>query len=327
MSNINTVQAMVDQNNIYNSDYFTVSVSYLIANSNDRNDARLQAALNAFLNLDGEDWYPTVTFKKPTGTNPNGRTTVAITNYVNNTEISEAYEKNALDELELIRTGFTETTHANKRLLLMEISQCGSVGITNAEDEFINCDNIVADGGNTGGGNNQSGTLRLRINDMKVKWHKEPWPFRSGVHFSGFKLSFQPTFSGDCGDEMEGSPNCYNYEGFRIKEFKRKWIKNGNTKTVDYLMKEDSNFANPPDFIFYTIFEKDSWPAYLRGDEPDEVFYFPNNEYRIIKYRSWEEDYDSQLLSQDSNNTYSLPFSNNFSTENGGIKYNLTRGQ
>jgi hypothetical protein len=133
--------------------------------------------------------------------------------------------------------------------------------------------------------------------------------------------------SGYCGDNIAGSLNCYNPNGKRIDRFKRRWI--GDERTMNYLVKEDPSAANPDHYLFYRIFEQDSWPAPKRGkvSDTDGAFYFPNGEYRLIEYRSWQENYDKQLLSQNYNNPYGIAFTNGFSTENAGIKYNLTRGQ
>lgn len=334
--NLTQVRGLVDQNNIKDSDYFTISINYLVNNIEDNADAHLQKALDAFLNIEDENWYPTVTFinsnlssiQARTGDDPNDKTIVALEKIINEEQTYEGYEQNDLDELELIYEVLEEDLHANREIMLMDISQCVEVGISSGNDEFVHCDDIQADGsGGSGTGNTSTTARRIRIQKMTVKQHKEGWPGRSEVHFIGFTSTGLPINSGYCGDNIAGSLNCYNPDGKRIDRFKRSWI--GDERTMNYLVKEDPSAANPDHYLFFRIFEQDSWPAPTRGkvSDTDGAFYFPNGEYRLIEYRSWQENYDKQLLSQNYNNPHGLPFTNGFSTENAGIKYNLTRGQ
>ncbi|MEM6517097.1 MAG: hypothetical protein AAF688_13005 [Bacteroidota bacterium] len=321
VSNINLAQTLADNNNTSNSDYYTMSVSYIIDNSTDRNDAGLKSALDAFLNLDGEDWYPTVTFIEPKGA-PTGQITVAIPNYVNNREVYQGFEKDSRNDLVLVHNELDQTNHESNELLMMEISQCGSIGINPGPDEFLNCD-ALANSDPLGGG---SGGHKIRINKMTVKDRKEWWPGRSKVHLIGAKVTGLPLDSGYCGENIVGGGNCLNESGKRIQRMRRR--DRGDEKTLNYIVKQDPSSSNPDDYIFYRIFEHDSWPAPIKGELSDfnAHFYFPNQEYRMIEYRSWNSEYDRQILSQTYNNPYNIPFSNTFSTDNSDIKYNLTRG-
>ncbi len=173
-------------------------------------------------------------------------------------------------------------------------------------------------GGYSGGGTSYS---RLRLNKIKVKQHKEDWHNgASELHFAGFKLSSLPVYSGDCGDGMSGSANCYSEPGKRIKKVSRGDI--GDEFTANYVVETYTNSNNSNDIIFFVLFEEDSWPATVQG----ETFEFPNGEIRNVYYRSWQERYDKAMLSMNPNNTYGLPSARNYSNENSGIKYNLTFG-
>ena len=245
---------------------------------------------------------------------------------VNEEQTYGGYE---LDKLELIYEILVEEEHSNREMFLMELAQCGENGFTSGDDVFINCDDVIADdsGGNDGNGiGPNSSTARIRINKMIMKHHKEASPGRSEVHFKGFTITELPVNSGYCGGNIAGSSNCYSPDGKRIDRVRRRDI--GDEKTMNYLVKEDPSAANPNYYLFFRIFEQDYWPAPKREKitDTDDVFTFPNGEYRLIKYRSWQPNYDEQLLSQNYNNPYGLPFTNSFSTENAGIKYNLTRG-
>nr|WP_321221728.1 hypothetical protein [uncultured Psychroserpens sp.] len=329
--NLTQVRELVNENNINDSDYFTISINYLVNNIENTIDPQLQKSMDAFLNIEGKNWYPTVTFinsdlsfiQARTGEDQNDKPIIALEKIVNEEQTYEGYEQNELDELELIHEELEEDLHSNREIMLVDISGCGEEGIA-GPDAFVNCDDVYADGsegsGGTGNGNTSS-TARIRINKMTVKHHKEGWPGRSEVNFIGFKTAGLPITSGYCGQNIAGSLNCYNPDGKRIDRFKRSWI--GDERTMNYLVKEDPSYANPDEYLFFTIFEQDSWPAPKKSN----TYNFPNNQYRILEYRSWQGDYDSQLLSQNYTNPYNIPFTNDFSNENGGIKYNLTRGQ
>jgi hypothetical protein len=336
--NLPEVKELASRMNSEDSDYFTISIYHLINNTATNDNVELQKSLDAFLNLEDENWYPSVTFIKPNTPsiqvrvdgNQNDKPIIALEKIVNGEQTYEGYEQNELDELELIYETLVEEEHSSREMFLMELSQCGEDGFSSGDDAFLNCDDVIADGngGNGGSGSGStSTTARIRINKMTVKQHKERWPGRSEVHFIGFTSTGLPVNSGYCGDNIAGSLNCYNPNGKRIDRFKRRWI--GDERTMNYLVKEDPSTANPDHYLFYRIFEQDSWPAPKKGklEDFDEHIYFPNGEYRIIEYRSWQGSYDKQLLSQNYNNPYELPFTNGFSAENGDIKYNLTRGQ
>ncbi len=322
------VQSFIDKVNTGNSDYFSVSANYVLNNVKyDESDQNLTKSLTAFENLDGEYWYPTLTFVSPKNridllhksSDNSDKPIIGIEDVEDGEQIYRGYTENEINELELHYEQLSEEEHSDREIVVVELGQCGEQDsfISDApDDEFSQCDLNASDTGNDGTGNTQPSTWRLRIDRMTVKQHKENWPGRSEVHFKGFKLSQLPTSSGYCGDNIVGTLNCQNPDVKRISRIKRRHI--GDDRQYRYLMKED-NSSNNSDFIFYRIFESDSWPAPIRGKvtDPDAVFYFPNGEYRAIEYRSWQDDYD---------NPYGLPFANNFSTDTNAIKYNLTRG-
>jgi hypothetical protein len=331
------VQSFIDLINTGKSDYFSVSANYVLSNIKyNKSDYNLTKSLIAFENLDGEYWYPTLTFVAPKSrihalhksTDNSAKPIIGIEDFEDGEQIYRGYTENEINELELHYEQLSEEEHSDREIVVVDLGQCGepSTFISDApDDEFSQCDLNASDTGNDDSGNTQPSTFRLRIDRMTVKQNKEGWPGRSEVHFKGFKLSQLPQDSGYCGENIAGTSNCHNPDGKRISRIKRRHI--GDDRQYGYLMKEDNSFNNS-DFVFYRIFESDSWPAPKKAklEDYDKHFYFPNEEYRIIEYRSWQEEYDSQLLSQDYNNPHGLPFANNFSTNTNAIKYNLTRG-
>lgn len=75
---------------------------------------------------------------------------------------------------------------------------------------------------------------------MKVKAHKEAWPFRSDLQFTGYYEPNLPANSGDCGEYMFRSVNCYDPDGSHIAQYKRSWIEDGDTKVQNFKMKSQS---------------------------------------------------------------------------------------
>src|SRR5690606_10596131 len=160
--------------------------------------------------------------------------------------------------------------------------------------------------------------FNLRIGSMKVKSHKEVWPLRSEIQFTGYYEPNLPANSGDCGQKMARSVNCYDPDGSNIDQYKRSWIENGDWKTQNFRMKSQPTSISD-DIVFYIIFEHDSWPAPPKY----HTFTFPNGIQRNVSYRSWQGKYDARMVAMDPSNTYGLPYANNVDVDNSEIEYDL----
>ena len=270
---------------------------------------QLLESLNAFVDLDDESWYPVIYLHKDTSinskTNENS-TYIAIEDADENGEKYIGYELKD-DELVELQPPLTPELVGNNTLLVMSIQPCIAPP---APEQYSNCE---GDGGG-GGGGGTSGSV-LRINQMKIKHLKEGWPGRSEIHFKGYKFSTPPNNNVDCGEYIYSSVNCYNYTGKRIVRLKRRW--KNKTRTYNWAIKTENNLSN--DVLIYVVFEHDSWPANKRT----VYFDLPNGFYSEVSYRSWQGKYDSQMLSQNPNNSDDIPYANNFSSENSSISYNL----
>lgn len=333
--NYEDVKSFVNSENIENSDYYTLSADYVINSVASKGNAELNTALNAFLNLDNEDWYPTLTFVAPAlnsnlarSTDLESRPIIVLDDIENGEQVPRGYTLNEINQLELQYEQLNEVDHGNRDMVILELGQCGSNILSDSpNDSLIDCNDVQGSlpGNGNGGGTNQPSVFRLRIDRMTVKQHKEGWPMRSEVHFRGFQEIPTPQNSGYCGQTVIGGGNCNDdYTGKQIDQLKRSEI--GDERNYDYLLAENSQF-NHEGVIFYRIFEFDSWPAYKQAklEDTDQHFYFPNGEYRIVEYRSWQVEYNSQMLSNDFNNPFGLTPVSGFSTDTSAIKYNLTR--
>ena len=331
--NITNIKIKINELNSNNSDYFTVSAKYLISLIQEKEiNTDLAESLNVFTNLEGENWYPTITFvvsnEDAIYLRSNDNPIIAIKNNVNGQEIYEGYEENENGELELYYEQLAEEEHANREIAIIELSQCDAFLYDGAENiDLSSCGGVGDSGINDSGGNdsgsgndNQPTVWRTRIDRMTVRYHKESWPGRSEIQFHGFHIVPNP-ISGDCGLAIEGGANCYNYSGKRIDRLKRREI--GDNRNYDYIMREDNN-AEFSGYTSFLIFEGDSWLAHKRT----KVFNYPNGGFRKIYFRSWQSHYDSETVRHTFNDVDNsgFPFVNGHVVDKSSIKYNLTRG-
>ncbi len=288
----------------------------------------LTLSVEAFKNIQEESWYPTIrltNFENYQSRTPydNTKPLYAMEDYdeVNQEEIAVGYQENAEGELESIEEELTPALEdGNDIIVLALVNNCdptqqqGQGGGGSQQQEGL----CYPYGG--GGGNNPPpSSIKLRINKMTIKHFNENWPFRPEIHFQGFSLS-APFGTGDCGNAITGSANCYNYSGKRIDIYKRRWVSDETEKTQNFRIKTQPNYSSP-EVIYYVIFEEDSFPASLET----ACFDMPNGDIRCFKYRTNNNAYDQQKLYMDVDGANAdFPYAPGFSIDKNSIKYNLT---
>jgi hypothetical protein len=275
----------------------------------------IEKSLNAFKDLDGENWYPKIFFRNEFSSESKtnsmvDRTFVAIEDLNENGEYFSPYElldnDSGEEELFLLNDRLTPEYVGSNSLMVVELGlPCGDGGA----DQIQRCS---SGGGGSGG---VTGQQNLVINKMTIKDLKEDWPGRSEVSFKGYKVTDINQIAYDCNLAIYASVNCWTWNGNRIARVKRK--NKNKEKTYNWKIKTTNNLSN--DIIYYVIFEQDSWPA----TEKFAYFDFPSGLTSRIPYRSWQSIYDLRILSQNPNNQYNFPNANNFDSENNDIKYNL----
>lgn len=293
----------------------------------------IKESLNAFKNIGDESWLPIFRFTNRTVTHSNNRlnssdpqtSTYSEPNQLiiaieDNSEIAQIYSPflpGEDDDLIPYEGEFTESAIGNTPLLVFELDPCGSNTFISAFFDSP-CDGDSFSGGLGGGGlGGGSGSRALLLNKMKIKDLKEAFPGRSEVEFKGYKLTVSnitPNITIDCGDAIHSSSNCYEYNGGkRIAQVYRRH--KGDNRTYDWKIASDEGFYN--EVLVYVIFESDNFPA------PKKSSYLPlpNNSYSLIEYRSYESDFDKQVLSQ--NNAFGYPSVYGFAHSNRSIEYNL----
>lgn len=276
--------------------------------------SKLESSLNAFVELEGESWYPKITVLNADklmekSTYDSEKPIIVFSEYEEEIGVESlvGYQENLEGELVELDEPVTEEFAMDKTLVVLSIDNV----IAPIDDEFS---------GGGGSGSGGSSYYRLKINKIKLKQHKEDWHNgASELHFAGFKVSRLPIYSGECRESMTGSAHCYTDDGNRVSKVSRGDV--GDEFTADYTINTYDSFSSS-DIIFFVLFEQDSWPA----PRNVETFPFSNGEFRNVYYRSYQGGYDAIMLSMNSSNNYGLPSARGYSTENAGIKYNLTFG-
>ena len=278
-------------------------------------ESKLIAAVNAFKNIDGESWYPKLRFlnakdiiSRTAGDNP----LTVVEDASDQGQMFTGYELDENNELYPIDETPTQENTANRNLVIIEL------GDTDCDGNQKCNTGGGGGGGDTGGGDNGGGGnsgSSASIKQMTIKDLKESWPARPEIHFKGFSVLNLPQQDGECGTRLSGSSSCSDHLGKRIKRIKRS--DKNDQFNANYVV-DDGLFTNVPQFVMFTIFEKDNFPAPRKESE----FGFPNGVEGKFKYRSWESAYDEQLLNTQ-NNAFGLEGIFGFATENSDIKYNI----
>ena len=315
----NEVRGLVQSFNKNNSQQEIFSVESLINEFkksgyeiSPEKEESLNASLAAFRNLEGQDWHPYIKYERmieDANKQPydDSKPLYAMQDVENNEEIAVGYQENADGDLEEISEKLTpEVVGEEDDIIVIGIGVC-PIAIEGEPCVFQS--SVPDPPGNF---------FILRIGSMKVKSHKEAWPFRSDISFTGFYEPYLPANSGDCGQLMFRSVNCYDPDGSNIDQYHRNWISNGDNKVQNFKMKSQTNSISD-DIVFYIIFEHDSWPA----PNKTVTFNFSNGRARNVIYRSWQSKYDSRMVAMDPSNTYGLPYANNVDVDNSDIEYDL----
>ncbi len=295
------------------SEINTKNKSFIIS---DNDKASLQKSLEAFYNLDGQDWYPEIVITnfeekyQKFLVSPNNKTydasrpLIVPVVYEDDDESTEdaymAYQEQNDGTLTATNIMITQSNAATRDVLFIKIAEtCGVQNQqVNGEPFFIDC----SSGGSTGGGQTVSPIFIL--NQMTGKQHKEAvgrseiLVRTQGRRITGhFPLTVANVDLTSRGVEFK---------------YKRKWIRRKTPITHN----ERYIFAEPiPQGIFYDVlvFEWDAWPA------PNHIqtFNLPlgNGEFytTTLDFRSWQSPYNSETRQGISGWTF----------ENNAIKYNF----
>ena len=282
---VNSLSKKVDKDgNIYIKDLFNFDKKN---NIDKKNNEEIEKSLNAFTNLEGENWLPAFTIVN----NKKGN----IANRVlDETKPIFLFVEDETNDVKEDFIGYQADSEDDD---LEAIDQ--PINEINAEGKMLYIMDVMVEGGDAGGcggtGNVNYGLSR--IEKMTIKDHKEDWiSGASEIHISTYYYRADPDNSGFCGWKLSSSVDCGYEYGREISTYKRKEVRNEDEKTLNYLFHSNPiSSVNPttiPLTVYYTIFEKDNWPAPTRN----ENIYFPNGEHAVIPFRSWQSSYHGTMV-------------------------------
>lgn len=277
----------------------------------------LTNSVHAFKNLDGDSWLPVLrlegNFLQKSG---DADIIIAIEDTDGESTIYTPFLPGEDDNLIPYEGPFNQEAIGDNPMLVVELEPCSDMSL---QPEYFDspCDSGSVGGDLGNGGSGSGGNVRfLKIVNMKIKDRKEGWPGRSEIEFKGYKLpltTITPNITIDCGDPVYASTNCDNYNGKRIKDMR--YDDEGDTFDMNWTISRDEGYTDA--VLVYVIFEYDSWPATIRSAYQS----LPNGATSLIEYRSYEADYNKQVLSQ--NQSLGYPYVYGFNFDGSWIKYNL----
>lgn len=226
-----------------------------------------QAIMNAFMNLDGKNYYPQVFIPFYDELKATGKLSIKIPTLVIYTHDSpnSLYQGYSLDHKgNLLQTQLISEAYAKEN----------EVWIVSLNERVDNDGNVT-----DGYKNTSSRTLGVsypnaRFNTIKIDSHKEEWVAgASEVHIKRY-LSFYryDQYSSNPAVLQVTSEDAFSDgDGWRISQVKRSdvgktltvnWVYVGDWPTKYYNFQDGSSYHT--DYIYYVVFEYDSWPTGMR---------------------------------------------------------------
>ncbi len=276
-------------------------------------------AFDAFSDLGGQDWQPAITVINNNGNAENG---IYLFNCYDK-EKSEEFVKDFTlvdGEIELTYPVFTEAIYQelvgvpsriNSRTVASNIvSNSPSIALV---EIFPTCDirgvNGVVPiddiGGCSGGGGTGNNSIKLYTINIKDK--KESRWERADIHHSVVSGAFLESNT-SYADVVQHNPS-----GKEVAKIRNRHL--NETRTVNATIVSPRNGSG---FIEYLIFEHDNFPAPVKTT----IILGSNGTTFSMGYRSWNKDYDHQLLRL-SSNISGIPSIFNYFESKNEIEYRI----
>ncbi|MDF0715006.1 hypothetical protein PY092_02500 [Muricauda sp. 334s03] len=256
----------------------------------------VQLSLQAFVELEGESWYPYVhKIKEGRGNEP----LILINSYDPDTkkEIVQGYKLNTTGQLKLKYQDLSEEDIFGPNPIPEAIGNNVFVlGISPEDQEYIIPDPIQGfedgEGTSLGGGGSGNVPEDLQIQKIKIKDKKESWIEKADVYIYGYAMSGNPNFFEPLGYfwgdrvTIDGAQIRNNPE-YKLGKFSNSDVNNGTFKTINKHIVNRSESCGL--FISYIIYEYDGFPAPLKS----VYFNRPDGSSAKISYRSYNQKYIS----------------------------------
>lgn len=273
----------------------------------------IRFSLNAFIDLDGESWYPYMhKIKEGKGT----ASLFLINSYDPDTEkeIVQGYKLDATGQLKLKYRDLSEEdifgTNPKPEALENDVFV---LGISPEDQEYRLPDPILEEGFGGGGGISNN---YVKMEYVKIKDKKESWVEKADVKFEVVDVTASSLTPGDfsthCGPNA--GLGCY-WDGSFLVHCNNGEVGDKRLINRDMGILQTGELAKIAAFV---IFEYDSWPA------PTHVYEkILNGETLKVGYRSYQSPYDELTANFHNQNPYNLINGRNLSRNNSDIEYNL----
>ncbi len=313
--------------------------------SNKVNLEKIKLALDAFKNIDGNNYYPQIYIpklsKSETNRTNDDTETATFVLYDGDETVNNypGYQLNYDGEFVPTGTPITENDAINHEVYVLSLNETvnnsGDVPIDNSTTNTQDVQDL------------SNGVLSYRINKMIVKHHKESWAAgKSDIAIKAWQETWNGTISGQVGAPLASAATTYatttSELGYYVKKFSRSDVNNQNELTLERYITLNNNFNNyfsNPIVLHWVIFERDLWPKGIKTTAYNPLLGSVNtmNQTYTPAFRSADDCYfayrsffyanksgiTNNLSSLIANTTYVGNYLTEHREENTTIKYNI----
>ncbi len=273
----------------------------------------IRFSLEAFIDLEGESWYPYVyKIKEGRGNGP-----LFLINSFNpdtEKEIVEGYTLDAVGKLELKYRDVSEEDIFGPNPIPVALGNDVYVlGLSSEDQEYVLPEDENSDSYGGGGGTNND---YVKLEYVKIKDKKESWLEKADVKFEVVTANPYALTPGDflthCGVNV--GLGCY-WNGSFLAHCNNSEVGKKRLLNREMGIIQTGTFAN---IAAYVIFEYDSWPAGVKVYE--ETI---NGATIKVGYRSYQLPYDEVMANFHDQNPFNLMNGRKLERNNNYIEYNL----
>lgn len=261
-------------------------------NLNAKENEELNDAINAFNNIDGINYLPQLYVPffenriRDINTERSLNSPLIITPVVEESglEAFMGYYEN--EDGQFIESGiFVDEEYAENNLVIVI-----GTGGTDFDGNQQRCPGDDQGNGNTGGGDGTPPpATRIKVNNMKVKQHKEDW------HNGKSEVEYVSIDVNKNSNEVVVNQDPNNINDIRFRKFSRSEVRNESNISIQRTV----NFgASDNESYLMTIFERDGFPAPIQTSDPILV----NGIEYVLIFRSWQSEYDTRKFDKASQN-------------------------
>ena len=327
--------------------YAKYIVESIIDDAKNTNSNDIEKSLNAFQNIEGENWQVTISIpnykrvaqaRELDETKPIFVLSVDTEKEVNSDQV-DGYQLSSDNNMEKLDEKVNEEIALNNMVYKVGItimpidyesggssgggssgSDDGNLGGTNG----TGAGQLVIPGGSSGTSLSAPG---LTVKFVRAYLKKESWFEDNEVHFNGYTAPLVNNNSDNVSTQLLTASTQYDWDCNLVAKFDNYDVNDGISKFAIFVINSIAIGWNggTNSYIFYVLFEHDNWPAPLK----QENFHFTSGYSKHMYFRSYEGYYDKVILwnphTYFENNPTAFPTTFNYQVNNSQIKYNLVR--